>query len=239
MLTNHRFRRDDSRMSRRSARDSDAATHLSVVEAWLETQTSLNTRAAYRADLETFGRWCASHGSMPLRADAATLVRFQAARQAAGDSASTVRRRWSALSSFYQFALENDVTPTNPALAAARPKVLTGDPSPTPLLSSQAVDAYRALAAALDPRLEALVALLVFDGLKLGEALALDIEDVTGRPPRMSLTIRRHGVAKQIALDPDSARAVYRCAGRRLGGPLFTSARPSSQDQPRRLTRFG
>jgi len=174
-----------------------------------------------------------------LRADAATLVRFQAARQAAGDSASTVRRRWSALSSFYQFALENDVTATNPALAAARPKVLTGDPSPTPLLSSQAVDAYRALAAALDPRLEALVALLVFDGLKLGEALALDIEDVTGRPPRMSLTIRRHGVAKRIALDPDSARAVYRCAGRRLGGPLFTSARPSSQDQPRRLTRFG
>ena len=36
----------------------------------------------------------------------------------------------------------------------------------------RAVDEYLAMATALDPRLDALVSLLVFDGVKLGEALA-------------------------------------------------------------------
>ena len=66
---------------------SDEALQLSTAEAWLGTYASPNTRAAYRLDLETFGRWCAQSGSIPIRADAATLLAFQAAREAAGDSA--------------------------------------------------------------------------------------------------------------------------------------------------------
>ena len=58
-------------------------------------------------------------------------------------------------------------------------------------LSEEAVASYRAAAAALDPRLEALVALLVSDGLKVAEALALDIDDVSGRPPATTITVRR------------------------------------------------
>jgi integrase len=79
----------------------------------------------------------------------------------------------------------------------------------------------------------------VSDGLKIGEALALDIEDVSGRPPKTTVTIRRRGVSKQVKLDADTARAVLRCAGRRRGGPLFISNRVAAADPPRRLTRFG
>ena len=78
-------------------------------------------------------------------------------------------------------------------LGVDRPKVVSGDPSPTVRLSDEAVASYRAVAAALDPRLEALVALLVCDGLKVTEALALDIDDVSGRPPATTITVRRHG----------------------------------------------
>ncbi len=124
-------------------------------------------------------------------------------------------------------------------LEIVRPRTTVGDPSPTVALSADAVDVYRTLAAALDPRLDALVSLLVADGLKLGEALAVDVTDLAGRPPRMSLTIRRRGMSKRIVLDPRSARAVRRCVGRRRDGPLFTSARTTSDSEPRRLTRFG
>ena len=225
----------DGRASRRSA----GIDNLAVIDAWLRSQASANTRAAYRTDLAAFGRWCAQYGAVPLTADTAIVIAFQAAREAAGDSTATLRRRWSALSSFYQFAIDNDSAQVNPVVGAQRPKARAGDPSTTPNLSARAVDEYIALAAALDPRLDALVSLLVFDGLKLGEALALDVDDIKGRPPRLSLTVRRKGESRRVDLSADSVRAVHRCAGRRRGQPLFTSGRIAADAPPRRLTRFG
>lgn len=210
-----------------------------VTEAWLNEHASPNTRAAYRSDLASFGRWCAQQGAIPLTADTATLVAFQAAREAAGDSASTMRRKWSVLSSFYDFAVRNDATDANPALGVDRPRIVSGDPSPTLRLTPEAVAAYRSIAAALDPRLDALVALLVVDGLKVSEALALDVSDVSGKPPVTSVTVRRRAASKRVILDVGTARAVRRCAAKRQEGPLFASGRSSSRGQLRRLTRFG
>ncbi|MDP9463291.1 MAG: site-specific integrase [Actinomycetota bacterium] len=221
------------------SRKRQLALQRSVAEEWLDEQISPNTRAAYRSDLTSFGRWCAQRGGIVLTADTTTLVAFQSAREAAGDSASTIRRKWSALSSFYDFAIRNDATDVNPALGVDRPQVASGDPSPTPRLPAGAVANYRSLAAALDPRLDALVALLVVDGLKVSEALALDISDVRGRPPITSVLVRRRGVSKRVILDAESARAVRRCAAKRKSGPLFASGRISTSGQSRRLTRFG
>lgn len=128
-------------------------------------------------------------GGVPLTADTATLVAFQVTRAAAGDSDSTIRRRWSALSSFYEFALDRQLTSTNPTVGVVRPKVLAGDVSPTLELSAEAVASARAVAAALDPRLDAPVALIVADGLKVVEALALDIGDVVSKRPATTITI--------------------------------------------------
>ena len=222
-----------------SSRGQQAAVQQSTLDGWLSSPLSPNTRAAYRCDLEAFGNWCAHQGAIPLTADTATLVAFQAAREATGDSDATLRRRWSALSSFYDFAVERDLRPINPALGVTRPKVLSGNPSPTVQLSEAAVASCRAVAAALDPRLEALVALLVCDGLKVAEVLALDIDDVAGRPPATTITVRRRGQSKRIVLDPDSARAVHRCVAKRRSGPVFVTERSSKSDTPHRLTRFG
>jgi site-specific recombinase XerD len=222
-----------------SIRGRRAALQQSTLEGWLNAQLSPNTRAAYRCDLEAFGNWCARQGAIPLTAETATLVAFQAARAAAGDSDSTIRRRWSALSSFYDFAVEHDLRSINPAVGVDRPKVVSGDPSPTTRLSEEAVASCRTVAAALDPRLEALVALLVCDGLKVAEALALDIHDVSCRSPATTITVRRRGESKRILLDPDSARAVRRCVGKRRSGPVFVNERSSKSDTPHRLTRFG
>ncbi len=224
---------------KKSARGKAVARQHSTLEGWLSSQTSPNTRSAYRSDLEAFGDWCARQGAIPLTADPATLVAFQAAREEAGDSASTLRRRWSAMSSFYDFAVDQQLRTTNPALGVDRPKVLSGDPSPTVRLSEEAVATCRAVAAALDPRLEALVALLVCDGLKVAEALALNIDDLSGKPSATTITVRRRGESKRIVLNRDSARAVRRCVGKRRTGPVFISERSSKSDAPPRLTRFG
>lgn len=211
----------------------------SALERWLGAQSSQNTRAAYRSDLEAFGSWCTREGAIPLTADTATLVAFQAARQAAGDSASTIRRRWSALSSFYDFAVDHNLRSLNPAAGVDRPKVSSGDPSPTARLSADAVANCRDAAAALDPRLEALVALLVCDGLKVAEALALDVGDVSGRSSTITIVVRRRGESKRVVLNKESARAVRRCVGNRRSGPVFVSERSAQGDAPTRLTRFG
>jgi len=226
-------------MASESMPSADPTLHRRLVDAWVDSQHSPNTRAAYRADLNAFGAWCARQGAIPLRADTETVVAFQAAREAAGDSPSTLRRRWSALSSYYDFAVGQDATPTNPVLGASRPRTPAGDPSPTTRLSPEAVAEYRAIAAALDPRLDALVALIVADGLKLSEVLALDVNDVRGRAPTTRVTVRRRGTTKQITLDVRSARAVRRCIGRRNDGPLLISKHASPSGQPLRLTRFG
>jgi site-specific recombinase XerD len=213
---------------------------LRLRDAWLARQTSANTRAAYRMDLEIFERWCAQNKAIPLRADAATVTAFQLARQAAGDSDATLRRRWSSLSSFYRFAIDAEMTDVNPVAGARRPLLVAGVRDATPVLTGSAVDAYLSTAAALDPRLDALVSLLAFDGLKLGEALALNVNDITGRPPTVALTVRRRGAAHRLILGVQSARAVRRCVGRRRSEPLFTSERAAAPEAaPRRLTRFG
>ncbi|HEX3089954.1 MAG TPA: site-specific integrase [Ilumatobacteraceae bacterium] len=219
---------------------SSSQAELPIVEAWLASQSSANTRSAYRTDLAAFSRWCAHNASVPLEADAETVAAFQLAREVAGDSAATLRRRRSSLSSFYRFAINRDLTDLNPVAGSERPPRMTVDQIATPLLTTRAVDHYLAIAEALDPRLDALVSLLVFDGLKLGEALALNVDDIAGRPPKVSLMVRRKGIARRLILGSESARAVRRCGGKRGTEPLFTSGRPAAAaSPPRRLTRFG
>lgn len=210
-----------------------------LVEAWLAGLTSDNTRSGYRTDLATFSRWCVEEHAIPVCADTATLAAFGLARQAVGDSEATLRRRWSSLSSFYQYAMKTGTVANNPVAGIGRPPERPGSQSPTTVLTAEAVDAYLAVAAQLDPRLETLVSMLVRDGIKVGEALAIDADDITGRPPRTSVTIRRNGKTRRVRLDESTARAVRRCLGRRTGQPLFVSDHRARTRTPQRLSRFG
>lgn len=222
-------------------KDAEPATALSIhlVEAWIAGHATENTRKSYRIDLDTFGRWCATQHAMPLAIDTKSLMAFGAARRAAGDSDATMRRRWSSLSSFYQYAVGTGAVSTNPIDDIDRPQEQAGNPSETSVLTVEATNAYLATATALDPRLDALVSMLVRDGIKLGEALALDTADVTRRLSRTSVTIRRNGQTRRVVLDESTARAVRRCAGKRTGQPLFISDRRTQTRPPQRLTRFG
>ncbi len=215
-----------------------AAFSAKLVDAWLAGHASEHTRSAYRIDLNTFGRWCAQRTAIPLTVDTADLVAFGTDRLEAGDSDATMRRRWSSLSSFYQYAVDAGSLITNPVDGISRPvdREVAFD---VDVLSAAAVDAYLEMATALDPRLGALVSLIVLDGVKLGEALALDTDDIRGRPPKTSATIRRNGKTRTVVLSDLTARAVRRCVAKRRDQPLFTSERRAQPQPPKRLSRFG
>lgn len=210
-----------------------------VLEAWSGSLKSPSTRSGYRSDLGSFARWSARSAVIPLTATSEDVAAYQAACLESGDTASTVRRRSSALMSFFDFALVGGFIATNPVIGVARPLVTPGDPSATAMLDAGYVDDLLASASRLDSRLHALVALLVLDGVKLGEALSLDTADVSGRQPKVTVRVHRNGRAHLLQLDPRTAGAVRRCVGRRRGEPLFISRRPQADDAAVRLSRFG
>lgn len=228
-------------MCPKRASAADSPDDAALLHAWLTRLESENTRSSYRADLRVLHSWCSAAGTTLLSVDRAGLRAFQAARRAEGDSDATMRRRLSAVTSFYRFAVDEEHRSSNPAEGLTRPTTRPGNPSPTEELSADTVRSLLEQAAAIDRRLDALVSLMALDGVKLGEALAIDIEDLRGRPPT-SVTIRRRGEPQRVALSRASAEAVRRCAGRRRDQPLFTShstAAGSASEGAPRLTRFG
>jgi site-specific recombinase XerD len=211
-----------------------------LLQSWLDSHGSLNTRSAYGSDLALFGRWCAGQNAIPLRVTAEDVAAYQAACDASGDSPSTIRRRSSALSSFFQFAIAHDAIVDNPVAGSERPQVASGDPSPTPALDADVMRQYLHDASQLDCRLHALVALLALDGVKLSEALSLDVTDIAASSRRVSAHVIRSGARVPLVLHPEAGGAVRRCADGRTAGPLLVSEqRSAAGGEPRRLTRFG
>ncbi len=92
-----------------------------------------------------------------------------------------------------------------------------------------------AVADRINPRSAALIRLLMLDGLKVGELVRADADDIAGRPPRMTLTLREPPAV--IELHIDTAAAVRAYLGRRRRGPLLLSERRARESD--RLTRFG
>jgi integrase/recombinase XerD len=127
------------------------------------------------------------------------------------------------------------VCPENPFGTRVHPVTAT---SVTGTLSAEDVVRLQA-AAADDPRTEVLVQLLLGEGMRLAEVLALDHADVSGPRNAKRLRIRRRGESVSVALD----RAVSRSIGALERttcdpGPLFIG--PSrGRAGSTRLTRFG
>jgi integrase/recombinase XerD len=226
MLTVKSFRGKISGMDRRTQR---------LVDGWLAGHPSPNTRAAYRQDLTRFARWCAAAGSRPLAVGPEDLDTYRDACLAEGASTATVARRLSGIASFFRYAAAKGAVRGDPAGAVERP--VATDPAQAPVLDPGEMQALLAAAGGLGPKAEALVMLLGLDGMKLGEALAIDVGDVSlGRPPSVSL--ERRGAAQIVSLSKLTAKALAAYIADRRSGPLFLG--DSAIDRrPARLTRFG
>jgi len=183
---------------------------LDALEGWrrwlaVERRCSPRTVAAYGGDVQAFLRFFAEHAGGPPGLDAlsrATLAdfrAFQAARAAAGAGSASRARGLSGLRSFFGW-LDRSGRMHNPALGLlGAPKVARRLPRPLAEADARAViDSAEAEAgetgrpAWIGLRDRALLALLYGAGLRLGEALALDVADWP-RPETPAITVTGKG----------------------------------------------
>jgi integrase/recombinase XerD len=206
-----------------------------MIDRWLATLASPHTRSAYRTDLTSFTAWCEMNGRSSLQADGEALEQYRRHHAASGASAASIARRTSALNGFFRFAVDAGDRTAHP----------TPDPVRAPVASSTTValtpDEREALLGALPsvtPSMRLLVALLLLDGLKLDEALGLDRDHLSGRPPTLVAEVASRGNQRTVALHPETSTLVADHVRRRDVKPLFTgAARSAAGDQ--RLSRFG
>lgn len=183
-----------------------------------------------------FVAWCAANGYKPLEVSEIQVCEYRDDCGESGALPATVSRRLSALTSFFEHALGARAVLSNPAVAVARP---AGSPKGQPSgLDEHDAVALLDAAAAVGPKVVVLVALLMLEGMKLAEALELDIEQLEGSGWGMRVTLVRRGTEEALALDGRTVRAIGNYVGGRTSGPLLVGESPT-QERPERLTRFG
>jgi site-specific recombinase XerD len=215
--------------------DPQRAAFDALVEGWLSALASDNTRDAYRRDLQVFETWCAAEDQAPLKADRGEIDRYRDACGDRGAGPATIARRLSALSSFYAHAVAAHAVGCNPLEQVARPAPVAG---PQPTLDEADALALVDAAVADGPKVTVLVALLLVEGMKLGETLALDADHVTGSGWAMRATVARRGQPQAVVLDGRTATAIAHYLAGRTTGPLLLGDSPTQPDGAR-LTRFG
>jgi integrase/recombinase XerD len=206
-----------------------------LVDLWLASYGSENTRAAYGGDLWAFSRWCEDHGRLTLRATTADLAQYLAWSQESGASASTLARRRSSLGSFFDFAGESDSGRHNPAALDATSSSQSA--SPTAVLADRDAEALLRASDRLGPKPAALVRLLMLDGLRLGEVLAADVADFRHKTTQPALVVPRRDRRRTVGLSLPTVRRLRHYLGRRNRGPLLLSDTPGRHGA--RLSRFG
>lgn len=250
----------------RSAGDVVPMSQLEAfTDAWLANRRlSPHTRDAYRRDLRGWFVWCQTFGINPLDA---TFVHINAysrllegtAIPATGKplTAATVARKISGISSWYGFLVKIGKLAVNPTAAADRVYV-NRDHSTTVGLSASEGDSF-ILAGRNDisparVRNYAMAVLLADLGLRVGEAVGLDIEDLVPESGRRTIRFTGKGGVQRKRPLTSLATVVIdeylqhraRLAGvpvEQLTGPLFVTSSgkrwPSNRvfDVVRRLAR--
>ena len=181
-----------------------------------------HTREAYSIDLRLWGRFLAKHGIDPLEVQRAHIELWMRHEEERGLKAATVARRISTVRLWYRYAFEEGYLDTDPAARVRRPKV--HDESPSDYLDRwDLAEVTRAAEADYQPEALPLVCLLGLDGLRISEALSLNVGSV-GRESGYEV-VRFVGKGNKPAaapLAPVSARAIDRLiAGRGPDEPLF------------------
>jgi site-specific recombinase XerD len=219
---------------RRTAALAGGRAALDFTDAWLANRRlSAHTRAAYRRDLAGWIGWCAARGLDPARASFVDVNGYARLLEE-GLAATTVARKLSALSSWYDFLLKLDAVPANPVAGADRPRV-DRDHSGTVGLAPEEVDALLAAAARAGGRTWAAIALLADLGLRVGELVSLDVGDLgVERGHRSVRFVGKGGKPRRRALTPGTAAAVdaYLAGrGHPADGPLLVTASGARLDR--------
>lgn len=213
---------------------SDPTLHLPVrrgsavdplLYAFLARYDVPNTRISYRRTLEHWIGWCREHSIDPLDVQRAHIeVWARWLEEHVGNQKSTVATKLHALASFYRYAHEEEIIERNPMRNVRRPHV--SDDTTTEWLDrfemSRLIEAART---DRNPHAFGLVALCGLNGLRISEALGIDLADVVRERDYPCVRLLRKGGDRQIlSVCFTTAAALNTMIGDRTVGPLFVTA---------------
>jgi site-specific recombinase XerD len=215
-----------------------------LTAAWLgNRRLAANTRLAYHRDVTEWLTWCRVNELHPLTLKW-THVNTYARRLEEHDGAAptTVARKLSAVSSWYQFLVKLEAATTNPVAKADRPRV-DRDHSATVGLTLPQVHALLAAAEERRPgsdtrdRDRVILTLLADLGLRISEVTGANVEDLGhDRDHRVLSFVGKGGKPRRRSLDPGTSVALDRYLASRgdpVEGPMFVT------DSGRRIDRAG
>lgn len=208
----------------------NAERHAAIIAAWQLAQSSPHTLRAYTLNL---GAYCTWLDRLGLDLLTVRRVHLDGYRHTLTGAPSTVARTLAALSSFYRYALAEELVDRNPVATISRPNV-DADHSSTQGLSRDQAKALLEAARRDGRRSHALVSLLMFTGLRISEALQARTSDYSHDSGHRVLTVRRKGgksarvavpapavMALNLYLGTTGADIVL---GHSTSRPLFTTA---------------
>lgn len=217
-----------------------------LAAAWLSSLHSPATRAAYERDWLRFAAWLSEVRGPAVLAVSFPLVEAYARHmrevEQPAKRPTTQARRLAAVSSFYRYAVKAGVLDRNPAAAELVDRPPTGPDHVrlTPALTP--ADVAELLAASSNPQDRALVLLLGSTGMRVTEALSIDLDAITTeRGHAVVVTTGKGGKAGTTPLVPALQAEVDAVRAIRTSGPLFVAehgGRMTRQGAQRALARL-
>jgi len=222
--------------------DHDQA-YTAVTEAWLANRRlSAHTRVAYRRDVADWLGWCRATGVDPLAARFTHVNAYARALEGGVNprtgrvlTVATVARKLSGLSSWYQFLVKLGAAGGNPVADVDRPRVDRDHSGTVGLTGGEVAALLRAAAVDTGPtaaRTYAVLTLLADLGLRVGEAVGLDVADLGHE--RGHRTVRftgKGGRQRRRALAPSTVAVLDGYLAGRTTGPLFVTASGARLDR--------
>lgn len=205
-----------------------------LVDDFLASQLSPLTRSSYATDLVVFLTWVRDRGKHPLELARPDADRYRnwlselvgpdgkpASNGRPRYAPATVARKLSAVRAFYTYLAERRAISGSPAVGVKGPRVRS-EPRGRAITDAQ-VRALLHVAAERGHETEALVRLLVLNGLRVSEVCNANVEDLRREPGGgHSLRIRgKGGKEVDVALAERTEQAVLKTVGARSEGPLF------------------
>lgn len=177
------------------------------------------TRTGYALDLRKYVEWCNTTGLHPFDMKRPHLEVWARGMEVIYARA-TVKKRIATVCGFYKFAVIDGFMDKDPALHVRRPK-LSGE-STTNGLDRMELGAFLTQALLAGPRDHALACLLGMCGLRISEALGIDIEDLGRTDGHRTARIMGKGHKLAIIpLAPRTSRAVDLVTQERTEGPVL------------------
>lgn len=183
-----------------------------------------STAGVYSLGLRQWFEFCSYNGLDPLLVRRTHFDLWRRHLEAAGKAPATIANRLGAIVMFYRWLFDEDLIARNPAERIKRPS----RPGESPTIGLDRGEVSRLLYAAERGTVYeyALVSLLALNGLRVSEALGIDIESLGAQRGHRTVSIIGKGnKPATIPMPPRVCRAVDLACGERTTGPLILDTR--------------